>query len=354
MTTLKPSPQKHEPWLNISGLDPGPMRTEQGRRLAALKKEFLMFLVSDSQSPHSLRSASDDLNRFIQFVDREAKPLNQYERPDFNRFIASLQRFNVRHGGKAEDSWKLTPGTIRRIGIKVRVFLRYLYLDAEEKLIHRDLWSLVKIPPTEQSKVRHVDREDLVRMLNAPKIGLMNSRKAVLWKDGKDILRDKLFILLLYSSGLRVSEMGTTRVRDINFNTMSIKIIGKRNKERTVPIDNSVVKCASYYINVFKKGRSSFLFFSSPPSIKELMCFENKVNRRLKICAKVAGVPETAVSPHKLRHSFATDLYNNEADLKTIQELLGHSSLQSTQVYTHGDDARRKREYQKKHRPLES
>ena len=147
--------------------------------------------------------------------------------------------------------------------------------------------------------------------------------------------RNKAMLELMYSSGLRVSELINLKVNDIDLNNASVRIFGKGSKERIVPLDDYAIEALDNYIkhhrkSLFKHGENNYLFLNN---------HGNKMTRQgfFKILQKIVKEKniKSEISPHTLRHSFATHLLKHGADLRSIQELLGHSDISTTQIYTH-------------------
>ena len=161
--------------------------------------------------------------------------------------------------------------------------------------------------------------------------------------------RNKAMLELMYSSGLRVSELLNLEVNNIDFNMNLVRVFGKGSKERIVPIDDIATKYLDEYINVYrntllKNKESDILFLNSRG---------DKLTRQgffkiLKIIAREKGIKKE-LSPHTLRHSFATHLLNHGADLRSIQTMLGHENIETTQIYTHVSDNYIKENYDESH-----
>lgn len=160
--------------------------------------------------------------------------------------------------------------------------------------------------------------------------------------------RDKLIIELLYATGMRRTELVNLKIKDVNFSTQVIKVLGKRNKERIIPILPSTIAQIKNYLakrsELEKEVDSSFLILTK----EGLKIYETLVYRTINKYFSLVS-PKVKKSPHILRHTFATHLLNRGADLNSVKELLGHSSLASTQVYTHNSIAELKKVHQKAH-----
>jgi len=158
--------------------------------------------------------------------------------------------------------------------------------------------------------------------------------------------RNKAMLELLYSSGVRISELIELKLNNIDFTDELIRVMGKGSKERIIPLGEEAIKYLSLYVNqyrnlILKTKTSEYLFINN---------FGNKMSRQgfFKILKKLCndqGI-ENNISPHTLRHSFATHLLNNGADLRVIQELLGHSDISTTQIYTHISNEKIKKDYE--------
>ncbi len=162
-------------------------------------------------------------------------------------------------------------------------------------------------------------------------------------------LRDKAMLELLYATGLRVSELVGLKLRDINLERGFLIIIGKGSKERAVPMGESAIASVREYLDRARRtllggAESDYLFISSKRrGITRQMFWE-----RIKFYARKAGIGST-VSPHTLRHSFATHLLDNGADLRAVQAMLGHSDISTTQIYTHVSRERLRKIHEKHH-----
>lgn len=158
-------------------------------------------------------------------------------------------------------------------------------------------------------------------------------------------LRDKTILELLYSTGIRVHEITTLDISDVDFVNEEIKVLGKGAKERIVPTGGQAVACLRKYIKELKKtGADTALFINKNKGRLTTRAIEMMIKKY----AIKAGI-DKKVTPHTLRHSFATHLLDRGADLRSVQELLGHANLSTTQIYTHLSINKLKREYEKAH-----
>lgn len=197
----------------------------------------------------------------------------------------------------------------------------------------------IKTPKQEKKLPRFLEYEEVQRLLNAPPTST--------WLGA----RDRAILETLYSTGMRVSELVALNMEDVDFLGEVIHIRGKGKKERISPIGSSALQAIQHYIE-FRNKR-----MANDSSFDGKVLFANKhgqrlstrsVRRKMDKYLKEAGL-DPAISPHTLRHSFATHMLNNGADLRSVQELLGHQSLSTTQVYTHVTTSRMKQVYDDAH-----
>lgn len=236
-----------------------------------------------------------------------------------------LQR--VEEGYKASSSARLL-SAIKRL-------FQYLY---REKYREDDPSASLSSPKLAKNLPKDLTESQVEALLQSPNT-----------EDTLEI-RDKAMLELLYATGLRVSELVNLELNDISLVQGVIRIIGKGNKERLVPIGEEAIYWLEYYLkysrdDLLKDGPADVLFPSR---------LGNKMTRqtfwhRIKYYAILTGIDAEALSPHVLRHAFATHLLNHGADLRVVQMLLGHSSLSTTQIYTHVATERLKQLHQKHH-----
>jgi len=198
--------------------------------------------------------------------------------------------------------------------------------------------ALISAPKIQQLLPNTLTEKDINRLLDAPNI------------DDSFGLRDRCMLEVMYSSGLRVSELVSLMLNQINVNLGLVRLTGKGNKERVIPVGEEALHWISVYLKqarpllVSLKVPSDALFLSSRASPITRQAFWQNIKKHLL----VAGI-RTNYSPHSLRHAFATHLLNHGADLRTVQMLLGHSSLSTTQIYTHIAQARLQSMHTKHH-----
>ena len=244
---------------------------------------------------------------------------------DLKKFFASLKRedtdevlpSDILDFVRLENRQFLASSTVSRRLSTCKNF--YQFLENEGYLSE----DMVEVPSPKASKPlpNVLSMEEMEDLLNAPDIS----------KD--EGLRDKAMMELMYSSGLRVSELLSMKVSQISLEKMTIRVIGKGNKERIVPVGEYALEYVEKYISTARKknpGRKSNILF--------LNRYGNSLSRQyfflqIKKYGEMAGITKE-LSPHTIRHCFATHLLENNADLRTIQEMLGHSSISTTQIYT--------------------
>jgi integrase/recombinase XerD len=198
--------------------------------------------------------------------------------------------------------------------------------------------ALISAPKIQQLLPNTLTEADVNRLLDAPNI------------DSSFGLRDRCMLEVMYSSGLRVSELVSLMLNQINVNLGLVRLTGKGNKERVIPVGEEALHWITLYLKqarpllVSSKVSSDALFLSSRASAITRQAFWQNIKKHLL----VAGI-KINYSPHSLRHAFATHLLNHGADLRTVQMLLGHSSLSTTQIYTHIAQARLQSMHTKHH-----
>lgn len=257
-------------------------------------------------SKNTLSAYRSDLNRLATFL--EAKSLISTESHDIHRFLATL----MAAGNKASSSARVL-STLRR-------FFRY---QIRQNQMQVDPCRDVLPPKLGRPLPKTLSENQVDALLNAP-----DSESAL----GQ---RDKAMLETLYATGLRVSELVALTMLEINLDVGLVRIVGKGNKERLVPLGEQAVDSVRGYLNsarvaLLKERISDSVFVTSRGSGMTRQAFWHLIKKY----ALLAGI-EAQLSPHTLRHAFATHLINHGADLRSVQMLLGHSDLSTTQIYTH-------------------
>jgi integrase/recombinase XerD len=286
-----------------------------------IKSSFINYLrVEKGLSQNTLLAYSSDLEKLSKFAAERGKDLKSLEREDLTIFMRYLNE-----GG-------LEPRSIARALVTVRSLFKFLLLDGHLK---RDPSANLETPKSWQSLPKFLISEEVESLLNSPDVSTITG------------VRDKAMLEVLYASGVRVSELVTLKLSDVNVDLGVLVTLGKGSKERTVPMGQSAVRWLRRYLSVRQKllGKniSSFLFLTRRgQQISRQAFWKLIVNYGEK-----AGIGH--ITPHLLRHSFATHLLENGADLRSVQMMLGHSDISTTQIYTHITNERLKEIYRKFH-----
>lgn len=282
--------------------------------------KFLNYLkVEKNMSMHTVLNYSIDLKDTAKFLG-EAAEIEKIDYLTLRKFLADLKAKNY------------SKRTIARKLACLRSFFKFLY---REGYLKANPMAGLSTPKLDKKLPVFLDEGEVAKLLEAPDI--------------KDLagLRDKAILETLYSSGLRISELVGLSVDNIDFIGGVLKVFGKGRKERLVPIGDRALKCIRGYLE--KRG--------DVKSLDKKAVFLNKSRTRLtdrsvrRILEKYIHITSLRedISPHTLRHSFATHLLNRGADLRSVQELLGHMNLSTTQIYTHVSTERLKIVYDKVH-----
>ena len=296
-----------------------------------LKNDFLEYLeIEKNRSSKTIENYNHYLTRFLSFD--KVSSANQISEDLIRKFRIYLNRLTDNHG---EPLKKITQNYHI---IAIRSFLRYLS-KREIKSVSPEKIELGK---QEDRHIDFLDQDELNRILASPK--------------GDDLpnLRDKAILETLFSTGLRVSELCSLETDKVDLNRGEISIKGKGSKIRLVFLSDDAQKS----INNFLKKRTDTdpALFIRIPKNQAFSKHENlgltprSVQRIIKKHATRAGIVGKKVSPHSLRHSMATDLLRNGADIRSVQAILGHSSVTTTQIYTHVTDSRLKEVHEKYHK----
>jgi integrase/recombinase XerC len=269
--------------------------------------DFLSYLRNERNvSPHTLRGYLSDLEQLSAFLGD--KELSAVDHQTLRRFIAQLMQDEVK---KASIARKLSA---------IRSFFRYLNRAG---LLQNNPARLVATPRREKRLPSVLTADDALRLIESP-----DARRP---EDHRTALRDRAVLETLYSTGIRASELIGMNREDIDRHGSLVRIRGKGRKERIVPIGNKAREAIDAYLTYPSRIAETTAVFIGP-SGKRLTA--RTVQRILENHRKQLGLQQKA-SPHTLRHSYATHMMESGADLRAIQELLGHASLSTTQRYTH-------------------
>ncbi|HYW73694.1 MAG TPA: site-specific tyrosine recombinase XerD [Pyrinomonadaceae bacterium] len=290
-----------------------------GRPSRDLVREFLSYIqVEKGLSANTLQSYRRDMAKLQQWANQTGKPIETLERKDLREWIARMSRAG------------LSPASISRAVSAARGFFRFLMLDNHiDKHPAEDL----KTPQRHSPLPKFLTEDEMERLLFAP-----DTKTAV-------GLRDRALLELMYAAGLRVSELCGLRVADVELDAALIRCHGKGSKERRIPIGKSAIHWLQRYLTVRKEFGNE--------AKAELFLHRGRVLTRqiawaiIKGHAATAGVPD--ISPHTLRHSFGTHLMQHGADSRSVQALLGHSDISTTEIYTHITDLHMRKAYDRFH-----
>jgi integrase/recombinase XerC len=287
-----------------------------------LAEEFLRFLeVERNVSPRTLTVYRQALAAFR--VQKNVKSWQKCSADDFRDYLFELMK-----QGQARSYIRLQFSAFR-------TFYRFL---VERKNLRIDPVRQLQLPKAEKKLPLVLTQKQIAELLEAP-LRVPKEKSAPSWMP----LRDAAILELFYSSGLRLAELASLNVADVDIYTESVRILGKGRKERVCPVGLPALESVSRY--------------RAAANVQTGPLFINKSRRRLsprsvwltlKRYLRHTSIP-IAVSPHKLRHSFATHLLDGGADLRSVQALLGHSSLSTTQIYTHVTVERLKKAYTDAH-----
>ncbi|MDA8604963.1 site-specific tyrosine recombinase XerD [Gammaproteobacteria bacterium] len=288
------------------------------------KKDHLIDSFLDSLyiekglSNNTVSSYKNDIKSFFLWLDENSfNPLN-INAYDANNYVSKL------FGDGLKSS------SVNRKISAIKSF--YIFLQ-KKKIIMKSPIADIVMPKQEKYLPVSMSEEEVERLLNSPDLNIQIER------------RDKAMIEVLYATGIRISELTNLKLTDLDINRSVLKVFGKGSKERLVPFGEKAVESLSLYLTDRKDLKSKEIFLSNRGT---------KISRgafwqRIKIYTKRENL-KISISPHTLRHAFATHLLNRGADLRSVQILLGHSDLSTTQIYTH-IAKQRLGEILKKHHP---
>lgn len=282
---------------------------------------FLNFLSTEKNaSPHTIKNYAVDLREFFQFL--EGRDCLQATYADIRSFLAWLKNRNY---SKSSISRKLAC---------LRSFFKYL---ARENIVQVNPAAGIATPKRDKKLPHFLDPDEVVRLLEAPS------------RDTWEEKRDRSILETLYSSGLRVSELVGLNQEDVDVFGGLVRVRGKGKKERIVPLGQMALKALKSYLEQ-RPAREKGVPVKTPLYLNRSggRLTDRSVRRMIiKYARRIALAKE--VSPHTLRHSFATHMLDRGADLRSVQELLGHENLSTTQIYTHVTTKRLKEAYDAAH-----
>lgn len=284
-------------------------------------REHLSYVqVEKGLSANSLASYRRDLEKLRRFAASKGREVDSLGKDELKQFVMSLTR-----GG-------LAPSSAARTVSAVRGFYRYLILDGH---LNADPTADLLAPQSAQKLPRFLTQEDMTRLLDAPDTSTAEG------------VRDRAMIELLYATGLRVSELVSLDMGSVDVDGGILSCSGKGSKQRRVPVGRDALLWLQRYAPARRKllgdAESKHLFVGA----RGRALTRNHVWAMMKRHAAKAGLE--GVSPHVLRHSFATHLLERGADTRSVQAMLGHSDLATTQIYTHVTGERLRQTYERCH-----
>ena len=296
-------------------------------------ERFINYLSFEKRfSPHTIAAYHNDLKQFLAFS------LNYHDDLEPENFIDSLSSIthnDIRNWMVQLMADSQTAKTINRKIASIRTFFRYL---SREGIIDVNPASKIQAPRIPKRLPVTIEEDKIVALLN----------DADFFDDSFGGCRDKLIIELLFGTGMRLAELVGLKETDIDLQQLTLKVLGKRNKQRIIPINHELKMLLETYFELKKNqnfGNNSVILIVTDkgadayPKMIYLI-----VNKYLSLVST-----QDKKSPHVLRHTFATSMLNSGADLNAIKELLGHANLSATQIYTHNSVERLKSIYKLAH-----
>jgi len=280
-------------------------------------------IIEKGLSKNTIQSYESDIYQLYQWnISKNKKRITEIKKIDTSLYISYLFSKNLK-----------STSVNRKIS-SLKTFFNFLL---KKKLINANPFADQIMPKKPISLPKSISEDDVVKLLDAPK------------SDSLIGLRDKAMLELLYASGVRISELVNIKFSDLDLERNIIKVFGKGSKERLVPFGEDAAQCISAYIDERKKNKDiasiKYIFLNNRGSKISRHAFWHRLK---EYCLEI-GLKRD-ISAHTLRHAFATHLLNRGADLRSVQVLLGHSDLSTTQIYTH-IAKQRLSELVKKHHP---
>jgi integrase/recombinase XerD len=285
---------------------------------------FLNYLIVEKGlSKNTIEAYSHGLNRFLNYLRRKGmEEVREISKLDIREFLLFLKKKG------------LSSKTLARNLVSIRVFLRFL---TEESILSANPAEEIESPKTAKTLPEILSLEEVETLLEQPDTQIPQG------------MRDRAMLEMLYATGMRVSELTQLQVNHVHLEAGYVLVYGKGSKERIVPIGNEAMKWARCYMGetrerLLKKRESPFLFVnrSGKPMSRQYFW------KSIKAYGRRAGIRKR-ITPHLLRHSFASHLLERGADLRSVQLMLGHADISTTQIYTHVTGERLKKIHQRFH-----
>ena len=289
--------------------------------------DFLLYLEKERHySEFTIKSYKHDLHRFIIF-------LNDY----FGKLVSNfrtIDKMTIRHFLGKEFEADFSSRTVARRLATIKSFFKYL---VKVELIEDNVSIHIHSPKVPKKLPNFIDKNLIDVLMSSPPLGTLIG------------VRDRAVLELFYSTGVRLSELVNINIGDFHIDKKLVRVIGKGNKERIIPYGKTAESAIENYLKMrnlsFKPvfARSPLFVNSSEKRISK-RTIQRRMNNYIKLVAD-----GKSVGPHLLRHTFATHLLDNGADIRAVKDLLGHSSLSSTQIYTHVSIDKLKKDYTQAH-----
>mgnify|MGYP006241926927 FL=1 len=267
-------------------------------------RSFLNYLLVDKGlSNNTVKAYEADISSFFQWLDNEDLKYKNLQEDHINQYISFLfQR-------------KMRSSSVNRKISSIKSF--YIFLVKRNFVKNSPLNDLVT-PKQEKYLPESMSEAEVDKLLNSPDVA------------NKIENRDKAMIEMLYATGMRISELVNLKITDVDMKRCVVKVFGKGSKERLVPFGETALDSLKSYLNNRERSSSKEIFLSNRGKKMTRVAFWQRVKVYL-----IRENLKNSISPHTLRHAFATHLLNRGADLRSVQLLLGHSDLSTTQIYTH-------------------
>lgn len=279
--------------------------------------KFIEYLNDKNYSKYTIHSYQKDLSFFEEFLNREKVEIVKVDYSLLRKYLTVLYEKNY------------SKKTIARHISTLKSFYKYL---TKIKKIETNPMILIKTPKLDKRLPKFLNYDDLEKILSIPDTTTFLGK------------RDALILELLYSTGVRVSELIAIKISDINFYDHTIFILGKGNKERYVMFGSKALDKMNDYLNARKNIQTDYLIvnrYGNPITDRGIRKIMDMILKKASLSYKI--------SPHTLRHTFATHMLDSGADIEIVKELLGHESLSTTQIYTHVTSESLKRVYDNTH-----
>ena len=288
-------------------------------------ESFMLTLEKERNfSLHTIKAYKNDLNRFNYFLNNilSRKKLKKINRNDIRKFLA--EEYDNGYSSK----------TVARRLATIKSYFKYL---VKTELIQENISIHINSPKVPKKLPNFVDKNLIDTLMNTPSL------------DTHIGIRDRAVLELFYSTGMRLSELVNMNIGDFEINKKLIRVIGKGNKERMIPYGRTAESAIKNYLKIRNLSlKPAFankpLFVNNSDNRISKRTIQRRMNNYIKLVAD-----GKRIGPHLLRHTFATHLLDNGADIRAVKDLLGHSSLSSTQIYTHVSIEKLKKDYTQAH-----